>query len=90
MIRLKLLKGTCMTLAGKKHWLAGVCVCVSETVPLVDRARLSAVHSVQCRQVATDKTTKFLYKTIKHLYFYTLYATIYLLITSMKVEIFAT
>ncbi len=42
-------------------------MCLSETVPLVDRARLSAVHSVQCRQVATDKTTKFLYKTIKHL-----------------------
>lgn len=40
---------------------------MSETVPLVERARLSAVHSVQCRQVATDKTTKFLYKTIKHL-----------------------
>lgn len=44
-----------------------MCECVSETVPLVERARLSAVHSVQCRQVATDKTTKFLYKTIKHL-----------------------
>ncbi len=44
-----------------------MCVCVSETVPLLDRARLSTVHSVQCRQVATDKTTKFLYKTIKHL-----------------------
>lgn len=65
MIRLKLLKGTCMTLAGKT--LVCVSVCVSETVPLVERARLSAVHSVQCRQVATDKTTKFLYKTIKHL-----------------------
>lgn len=41
---------------------------MSVTVPLVEGLHFSGPNrSVQCRQVATDRTTKFLYKTIKHL-----------------------